>query len=495
MSEASGWVVHQVRRHYINIVKYNPPEGSSYIKLPAELQHAMKGLINIKNDDNQCFRWCHIRRFNPQEMNPQRIKKSDRLLVDNYDYTGVEFPVSTKHYSRIEAQSKVNVNVLGYENKHFFPIYISTGGHEELNLLLLSEGEKQHYVRISNFIRLMRNHTKHNNKKHFCMHCVTGFISEEVLAKHKENCISINGRQGIQMPRKGSKVQFQDHHRQMPVPFVIYADFEAITEKVSGCQPIAEKSFTDKYQQHTACSYGYKLVCCYDDYYSKPVKIYRGEEPVNKFMREMIKEVDYCKATMRKHFRKSLVMSYDDEEMFKATELCHICGEQYKKKDVRVRGHCHVKGNYRGSAHQDCNLKLKLNPSNVKIPVIFHNVRWYDAHFIMQVIGKISKGQNLSINCIPNNMEYYMAFTLGNNLVFLDSFQFMASSLDRLAPNLPEDKYKYTSGVFKNEQLTLMKGKGVYPYNCMDSFQKFGYNQLPNRRAFGMRMRQYGLLK
>ena len=143
------------------------------------------------------------------------------LLVDNYDYTGVEFPVSTKHYSRIEAQSKVNVNVLGYENKHFFPIYISTGGHEELNLLLLSEGEKQHYVRISNFNRLMCNHTKHNNKKHFCMHCVTRFSSEEVLAKHKENCISINGRQGIQMTRKGSKVQFQDHHRQMPVPFVI----------------------------------------------------------------------------------------------------------------------------------------------------------------------------------------------------------------------------------------------------------------------------------
>ena len=60
--------------------------------------------------------------------------KNQTLLVDNYDYTGVEFPVSTKHYSRIEAQSKVNVNVFGYENKHFFPIYISNGGHEELNL-------------------------------------------------------------------------------------------------------------------------------------------------------------------------------------------------------------------------------------------------------------------------------------------------------------------------------------------------------------------------
>ena len=76
--------------------------------------------------------------------------------------------------------------------------------------------------------------------------------TKKVLAEHKENCISINGRQGIQMPKKGSKLKFQDHNKQMPVPFVIYVDFEAITGKVSGCQPSAEKSFTDKYQQHTA---------------------------------------------------------------------------------------------------------------------------------------------------------------------------------------------------------------------------------------------------
>ena len=80
------------------------------------------------------------------ETHPERIKKSDRLLVDNYDHTGVEFPVSTKHYSRIEAHNKVNINVFGYENKQVFPFYISTGSHEELNLLLITDEEKQHYV-------------------------------------------------------------------------------------------------------------------------------------------------------------------------------------------------------------------------------------------------------------------------------------------------------------------------------------------------------------
>ena len=94
----------------------------------------------------------------------------------------------------------------------------------------------------------------------------------------------------------------------------------------------------------------------------------------------------------------------------------------------------------------------------------------YDAHFIMQEIGKIGKEKNLDINCIPNNMERYMACKQGNSLAFLDSFQFMSSGLDRLAANLPEDKYEYKSGVFKKEQLALMKKKGVYPYDFMDSF-------------------------
>lgn len=132
------------------------------------------------------------------ETHSQRIIKSDRLLVDNYDDTGVEFPVSTKHYSRNKAQNKVNINVFEYENKQFFPFYISTGSHEELNLLLITDEEKQHYVLFKSFYTLMRNHTKHHGTKESCMHCLQAFSTKEVSAKHKENCLSINGKQGIQ---------------------------------------------------------------------------------------------------------------------------------------------------------------------------------------------------------------------------------------------------------------------------------------------------------
>ena len=115
------------------------------------------------------------------------------------------------------------------------------------------------------------------------------------ITKHKVNCIVINRKQAIRMPKKGSKVQVQNYHKQMQVPFVIYADF-AITEKDQGSQPNSTKCYTDKYQKHTGCRYGYKVVCCYDDKYTNPVNIYRGEASIKKFMQEMLKEVELSKA-------------------------------------------------------------------------------------------------------------------------------------------------------------------------------------------------------
>ena len=119
-------------------------------------------------------------------------------------------------------------------------------------------------------------------------------------------------------------------------------------------------------------------------------------------------------------------MTKEDEKKFKKSEKCHICNKKYIDKDIRVRDHCHITGKYRGSAHQECNLQLRLNPEKIKIPVIFHNLRGYDSHFIMQEIGAIVKDNEyknkkgkkcqMNINAIPNNMEKYMAFMLGNHL-------------------------------------------------------------------------------
>ena len=495
ISEGSGWTIESVDNHYLNIVQYEPMKGSSYIKLPEELNNPKKGLINLKNNDNECFRWCHIRYLNPQDAHPERIKKIDKEYINQLDYSGIEFPVTVKQYNKIEKQNEININVFGYENKQPYPIYISKEKYEKhLELLLITEDDNKHYILIKDFNRFMFNQTKHEHRKHFCMYCLQCFSSEEVLKNHKNNCIQVNGEQAIKMPDKNNNtLKFNNFHKQQPVPFVIYADFEAITEKISGCRPNNNKSFTEAYQKHTDCGFGYKVVCCYDDKYTQPMKIYRGEKAVYTFLEYMLDEVKYCKRIIKKEFNKPLNMTKENEEEFQKADECHICNKKYTADDIRVRDHCHITGKYRGSAHQECNLQLRLNPDKIKIPVIFHNLRGYDSHFIMQEIGAIVKDYEytnkdgkkcqMNINAIPNNMEKYMAFMLGNHLTFLDSFQFMSSSLEKLVGNLPKESLKYTSKMFKGTKFDLMIRKGVYPYDYMDSFDKFN-SPLPKKEEF-----------
>ena len=496
ISEGSGWTIQSVDGHYINLTKYIPLKGSSYIELPTELKNPAKGLINLKNKDDECFRWCHIKYLNPQEKDPQRIKKSDKEFIEKLDYSGIEFPITIKQINKIEKKNSIRINVFGYEEKQPYPIYISDEKYEDhMELLLITKDENKHYVLIKDFNKFMYQQTKHKERKHFCMHCLQCFSSERVLNNHKENCIIINGKQAINIPKKGENIlKYTNHHKQQAIPFVIYADFEAITEKIQGCQPNNDKSYTEAYQKHTDCGYGYKVVCRYDDKYTKPINIYRGEKAVYKFMEKMLEEVKYCKNIMKKEFNKQLITTDNDELSFKLEQKCHICEESYKDKDIRVRDHCHITGKYRGSAHQDCNLKLRLNPEEIKIPVIFHNLRGYDSHFIMQQIGEITKKhtyknykgeeKQMNINAIPNNMEKYMAFMLGNHLTFIDSFQFMSSSLDKLVSNLPRESLKYTSKEFQDKKLELMSQKGVYPYDYVDSFEKFNESQLPIKKDF-----------
>ena len=418
VSEGSGWVIDRIDSHYINVTTYTPLHGSNYIKLPTELKNPKKGLINIKNKDDECFRWCHIRHLNPQEKNPQRIKKEDKEMINELNYEGIEFPVSQKHYNKVEKQNNIRINVFGYEIGQPFPIHISKETFEDqMNLQLITEDEKKHYVLIKDFNTFMYNQTKHKNKKHFCMFCLQCFSSERILADHANNCLIINGMQAINMPKPGKNIlNFKNFYKQLPVPFVIYADFEAITKKVQGCELSEDmkneknkRSYTEAYQTHEDCGSAYKVVCCYDDKYSKDICIYRGENAVYKFMEQMLEEVKYCKDVIKKNFNKPLVMTEDDEMRFKQMDECYICGEKYTDKDVRVRDHCHINGKFRGSAHRECNLKLRIKPEDIKIPVIFHNLRGYDSHFIMQQIGEIAKKhgeeQDLNINAIPNNME------------------------------------------------------------------------------------------
>ena len=114
-----------IESQYINISNYRSLSGSSYVKLPAELRSSKKGLINIKNNDQKCFLWCHVRHINPVKIHPERITREDKKLANNLNYDGVRFPVREKDFSKIEKKNNICINVFCYENKLIFSIYVS----------------------------------------------------------------------------------------------------------------------------------------------------------------------------------------------------------------------------------------------------------------------------------------------------------------------------------------------------------------------------------
>ena len=101
----------------------------------------------MKNKDNKCFRLCHIRHLNPQIEHPVRIKKSDKQMINVLNYEGIKFPVSQKHYNKVEKQNSIRINMFGYENGQPFPIHISKETFkDQMNLLLITNDEKKHYT-------------------------------------------------------------------------------------------------------------------------------------------------------------------------------------------------------------------------------------------------------------------------------------------------------------------------------------------------------------
>ena len=142
----SGWIIDKIEDIHIDIANYDPLASSSYIPLPSELNHPMKGLINIKNKDIECFKWCHIRFINPTNSHPERINKQDKKIASTLDYRGINFPMKARDYEIVEERFNINVNVFGYQNKVFL-LHVSKKLNEQvLNVLLISNGEDSMFL-------------------------------------------------------------------------------------------------------------------------------------------------------------------------------------------------------------------------------------------------------------------------------------------------------------------------------------------------------------
>ena len=486
----SNWIILNIESHYVNIAMYKPLAGSSYVKLPADISNSMCGLINMKNNDEECFVWSHVRYLNPKARRATDITQKDRDFRETLDYEGIDFPVKISDIGKIEVKNSIGISVFGYKGKkQFYPIRITKADYEDhMELLLLGDGEgSRHYVLIKDVNRMLCSVSKHDHKQHFCLHCLHSCTSKEILERHKETCLEVNGTQAVKLPKEGTKIKFKNHRNAMPVPFVIYADFESMLvpeERKDLSDTDENTSSTTLYQTHKACSFGIKTVCHYDNKYSGDYQSYVGEDAANIFLKTVIKESVKCRLIVNQIFKKKMVITPQQDAEFLRARNCHICGNDLC--DDRVRDHDHVTGMYRGAAHNICNLKHRIT---WKIPVVFHNLRGYDSHLIMQEIGKFK----MEVNVIPNNMEKYISFSLGKNLVFIDSIQFMSSSLEALAGNLSPEDFAIVGKRWKGEDFKLVTQKGVFPYEFLDSLDKLNTKGLPKKEDFYSTLNESGI--
>ena len=187
-----------------------------------------------------------------------------------------------------------------------------------MDLLLVIDDDKSHYVQIKGFDRFMFPKTKNKNKKYFCKSCLWCLTSKNVLTKHKEVCMSINGAQSVRL-EKGT-IKFKNYFKQIPVPFKIYADFE--------CKLKSVESYEGSYSKNIKITFLVVLLTILFvlmmNLLSQQLFL-KGENAAYEFIEAILKEYQYCKRAEKRHFNKKLIMIKEEEEEFQSSKTFWIC--------------------------------------------------------------------------------------------------------------------------------------------------------------------------
>ena len=484
----SGWYFKEVLNLEIHTVEFNPMKGSSYIPLPDWISNK-KAIVNIENKDEKCFLWCILRYLHSVDEKDNRI--SDLKKYENSLNTeGINFPMKLKHISKFEKlnPSLPGINVFSVnDNKKFYPLRMADKDCQNtIDLFFYEEDGVSHYSLIKNLTRLVKSQitSSKNGSFYICKKCFTHFTKYELLQKHILYC-STNETVSVRMPPKNTMLCFNNYHKQLPVPFVVYADFECFTKPVNTCSPNPEYSYNYNYQKHEPSGFCFYIKGIVPDITFEPIIYTRTKSTDDIAVIFVSKLAKVTNKIYNDFYRRPipLKLTHAEQISFDKAEICHICEKELLTD--KVRDHCHFTGQYCGAAHNSCNIQCR---KPMILPVIFHNLQGYDAHLFIKQLSTIPG----ELNCIPSTEEKYISFSkkikvdeyksrrtgeivsLYFEIRFIDSFKFLQTGLANLVGNLQPDDFHNTKEIFREPKaLNLLTRKGIILMNMFPQSKNY----------------------
>ena len=335
----------------INFFNYNFSKtrsiyrGGSYIDSPKWLKDK-KSTINPKNNDLKCFQYAATLALNFDNINnhPEKISKI-RPFIDQYNWKDIDFPATSKDWKKFELNNKVALNILfvPHNTKKIQLAYRSQYDltyNKQLVLLMITDGEKWHYLVVKILSGLLRRITSNHNADFYCLNCFCSYSTKNKLEKHKKICEN-HDYCHVEMPTKDNNIIKYNHgEKSIKIPFNIDADLECLLERMSTCQNDPNKSSTTKINKHKPSGYSIFTNCSFDESKNK-ISYYRGNDCMKKFCKDLREH-----STRIINYEKKKMISLTPEEKIhhNKQKVCYICKREFdnnNKKQQKVRDHCH----------------------------------------------------------------------------------------------------------------------------------------------------------
>ena len=291
---------------YYGFNKTSINRGGSYIDSPKWLKDK-KSTINPKNNDDKCFQYAVTLALNLDKIkkDPQRVSKI-KPFIEKYNWEDIDFPSTSKDWKKFEYNNEIALNILyvPYNTKQINIAYKSKNNltqKMQIILLMISDGQKWHYLVVKNLSRLLRGITSNHKEDFYCLNCFHSYRAENKLEAHKKICENYDYCH-VEMPTKNNNIIKYNHgEKSMKLQFVIYADLECLLEKMSTCINNPNESSTTKINKHTPSGYSIFTHCSFDKSRNK-FNYYRGKDCMKKFSKDLrehaSKITDYEKKKM-----------------------------------------------------------------------------------------------------------------------------------------------------------------------------------------------------